>query len=363
MNIDEQAKQMASALKAELGLDELTKSFKDEIDGLRAELATKSQDAVLKVFVAQDTQKAVSELTAVEKVKAFSHAIIARDEVAMKALSEGVNADGGFTVPQEFYNVLLEEIMEQNVMRSIVKVVPMSTNVLTLSMIDHGPDVYWTAEGATKTTTTADFTQPTITAYKLAAIIYMTDELMDDSAFDLTSVLVRRFGQKLAEAEEKAILIGTGTSQPTGLFVASTVSTRTCSGNLSFDNIINLKYDLPVKFRRGASFIVNPNNVRELRLIKDSQGRYLWQDPVAASQPATIQGHPVIENYWAPESQIAFGDFNEAYWLGDRQRMTVKITNDTETTFTQDKTAIRVVQRIGGTVVFPNAMRKLITIP
>jgi len=43
--------------------------------------------------------------------------------------------------------------------------------------------------------------------------------------------------------------------------------------------------------------------------------------------------------------------------------MTVKITNDTETTFTQDKTAIRVVERIGGDVIIPNAIRCLITIP
>jgi HK97 family phage major capsid protein len=363
MNLDEHAKKIAETLKAELGLDELKKEFASQLESLKADMATKSQDAVLKVFVAQDTQKAVNELTKEEKVKAYAHALFTSNEVALKALSEGENADGGYTVPQDFYQTLLAEIMEQNVMRSLVTVVPMKTNVLTLTMIDHGPEVYWTAEGATKTTTTADFSQPTITAYKLAAIIYLTDELIDDSAFDLTTVLVRRFAEKLAEAEEKAIIAGTGTSQPTGIFVASTVSTLTCSGNLSFDNIINLIYDLPVKFRRNARFIVHPNNVRELRLLKDSQGRYLWADPVSAGQPATIHGYPVIESYWAPENEIAFGDYKEAYWLGDRQRMTVKITNDTETTFTQDKTAIRVVERIGGTVVFPNAIRVLTSIP
>lgn len=359
MNIDEKAKEFADSVKASLGFDELV----NEVKALKDQLATKSSDAVLKVLVAEDTRKAVNELTADEKVKAFAHAIFHRDEVALKALSEGVPADGGYTVPQDFYNRLLEEIMEQNVMRPLVTVVPMKTNVLTLTMIDHGPEVYWTSEGATKTTTTADFTQPTITAYKLAAIIYLTDELIDDSAFDLTQVLVRRFALKMAEAEERAIVAGTGVGQPTGIFVAATVTTRACAGNLSFQNIINLIYDLPIKFRNNARFLVHPNNVRELRLLTDTTGRYMWQEPVSAGQPATIHGYPVIETYWAPESQIAFGDYREAYWLGDRQNMTVKITNDTETTFTQDKTAIRVVERIGGTVVFPNAVRKLITIP
>jgi HK97 family phage major capsid protein len=356
MNIDEMAKKMADAIKAELGIEEQLKSLKEEIE--------KSQrKSVMKVFVSQDVEKEISELTKEEKLAAYSHALFSADKVSLKALSEGVDADGGYTVPQDFYGVLLAEIMEQAVMRPMVTVVPMKGNVLTLNMIDHGPEVYWTSEGATKTTTTADFSRPTITAYKLASIIYLTDELIDDSAFGLTNVLVQRFAQKMAEAEDKAIVAGTGTGQPTGIFTAGTVATRTCSGNLSFDNIINLIYDLPVKFRKNAKFLVHPNNVRELRLLKDNDGRYLWQEPVAAGQPATIHGYPVIENYWCPEAQIAFGDYKEAYWLGDRQKMTVKISNDTETTFTQDKTAIRVVERIGGTVVFPNALRKLVSIP
>jgi HK97 family phage major capsid protein len=363
MNIDEKAKEFADSVKASLNLDELLGDLRSEVKGLKDQLAEKASDAVLKVFVAEDTKKAINELTAEEKTKAFAHALFHRDHAVLKALSEGTPADGGYTVPQDFYRTLLEEMMEQNVMRPLITVVPMKTNVLTLTMIDHGPEVYWTSEGATKTTTTADFSQPTITAYKMAAIIYLTDELIDDSAFDLTQVLVKRFALKLAEAEERAVIAGTGTGQPTGIFVAGTVATRACAGNLSFTNIINLIYDLPVKFRRNARFLVHPNNVRELRLITDTTGRYMWQEPVSAGQPATIHGYPVVETYWAPESQIAFGDYREAYWLGDRQNVTVKITNDTETTFTQDKTGIRVVQRIGGTVVFPNAVRKLITIP
>lgn len=358
--IADHAKKMAEAIKSELGLDSFREDIRKEFSDV---LAKKETESVLKVFVAEDTKKAVDELTSEEKVKAYSRAIFSADMVALKALSEGTNADGGFTVPQDFYQTLLQEIQEVTMMRNLVTVVPMKTNVLTLSMIDHGPDVYWTSEGATKTTTTADFSQPTITAYKMAAIIYLTDELMDDSAFDLSQVLINRFAQAIAREEDKVIIAGSGTGQPTGITVAGTVATRTCAGNLSFDNIIDLIYDLPVKFRQNAKFLIHPNNVRELRKINDNNGRPIWQDAVAPGQPSTIYGYPVIENYWMPESQIAFGDYKQGYWLGDRQRMTVKISNDTETTFTQDKTAIRIVERIGGTVVFPNAIRKLITIP
>ena len=43
-------------------------------------------------------------------------------------------------------------------------------------------------------------------------------------------------------------------------------------------------------------------------------------------------------------------------------KMTVKISNDTETAFTHDQTAIRVVARIAGNVVLGSAVKALISI-
>ena len=100
-----------------------------------------------------------------------------------------------------------------------------------------------------------------------------------------------------------------------------------------------------------------------MRKIKDTTGRYLWQDPVAPGQPATFHGFPVIEDNNLPESKIFFGDLKQAYWLGDRKQMSVKISSDTETAFTKDQTAIRVVQRIAGQLVLPQALKELNTIP
>jgi len=191
----------------------------------------------------------------------------------------------------------------------------------------------------------------------------MTDELMEDAAFSLTDLIVNRFAVKMSEFEEYHIMQGSGTAQPTGIFTAGTIGTVTCTGNLDFDDIINLIYALPEKFRNNARFIIHNNNVKELRKLKDNDGRYIWSEPVAAGQPATIHGYPVYLTYDCGEDEIAFGDWKECYWLGERHGMRVKITNDTETTFTKDMTAIRVVKRWGGDVIQPNAARILNTIP
>jgi len=360
-------KKMAKVVKDELGIEEMTLGLKEltEKVGEMAETQKKTMsDSIQKVFVGQDVEKDVAQLTKKEKNKAFAYALITADETALKALSEGTPADGGFTVPQDFYNQLIKEIADKSIMRPEVTVVPMKNQTLTMSMVARDSiDVYWTSEGETKTTTSLQFSQPTITAYKLAAIIYLTDELIDDSAFDLTSVIIGLFADRLAEYEDRAIINGSGVGQPTGLFVAGTIATRACVGNLGFDEIINLEFDLPTKYYQNAKFLVNKQNVKEMRLLKDNDGRYMWQDPVSAGQPFIFHGYPVIMHSWVPEDQILFGDIKQTYYLGERQRMTVKVTNDTETTFTQDKTAVRVVRRFGGTVIVPNASRILNTIP
>lgn len=351
--LEEQTAKTAENLLKTLGLD----SILARLDAVEES----KKSAVLKVFVGKDLEKEVSELSADEKVKAFSNALHNGNEVAIKALSEGVDADGGYLVPDVWYGQLLEQMNSIAKFRDLVTVLPMTRKSLNLNGIVNGPDVFWTAEGARKTTTTAEFTEKVLVAHKLAAIIYMTDELMEDSSFDLSQILIARFAKKMAEAEDKAIVNGTGTLQPEGLFVASGVGARALTGgtNLDFDDIIDLIYDLPEEYRANGRLVVNGVNVKELRKLKDGNGRYLWQDAIAPGQPATISGYPVVETPWAPESQILFGDIKEAYFFGDRKRMTVKITQDETTAFFEDKTAIRVVERVGGLVAQPYAVKKI----
>lgn len=182
----------------------------------------------------------------------------------------------------------------------------------------------------------------------------------------MVDLIVTLFSEALQREEDRVITVGNGTTQPTGLttaVTATTIQSITCSGNLSFDNIINLEYALPMKYHPNAVFLVHRNNIREMRKLKDSNNRYYWSEPVAAGQPATFHGYPVIENNNLPESTILFGDFKMGYWLGDRKSMSVKITQDTETAFTKDQTAIRVVQRIAGNVVLGDAIKALTSIP
>ena len=192
--------------------------------------------------------------------------------------------------------------------------------------------------------------------------MYSSDELIEDSTeFDIVKLVISLFAEAIAQEEELAFTLGNGTTQPTGINTARTAGTITTIAAVGqdFDDIINLEYALPAKYSAGAVFMGNRKSMRELRKLKDTNGRYLWQEPVAVGQPATLHGYSYYQNQQLPDGHIYFGDFKRAYWIGDRGEMAVKVTQDSETAFTKDQTAIRVVERIAGAVIQGAALKVL----
>jgi HK97 family phage major capsid protein len=362
-DLQKEAEEAAKAIKKELGLDEL----KDVFQKASKVLEQPENSKLKEILHGKDLISQKDQLTKEEKIVGFFHGLVSKNDAVVKALSEGTAADGGYLFPDEFMAELIKALTEPPHARALVRVVTMRRDIMKIPTLLNRPKVYWTAENASKTTTTAAFGEATLTARKAAAILYASDELIEDSTeIDVVRLIIDLFAEAIGIEEDRVILRGNGTTEPTGIVTAraaGTIASVSCSGNLSFDNIINLIYALKPQYRAGASFLVHPTNVKELRLLKDSQNRYIWQDAVAPGQPATIYGYPVHEFYDMPESEIEFGNWKLCYWLGDRKRMAVKVSNDTETAFTKDQTAIRVVMRLAGNVVLGDAAKGLISIP
>ena len=218
------------------------------------------------------------------------------------------SADGGYLFPDEFRGEIIRDISEGNYMRKEVRVVPMKRDVMKVPTLASKPLVTWTEENATKSTTTAHFGEQTLTVKKMAAVLYASDELIEDSTeVDVVKLIIGLFSEAIGEEEDRVICQGNGTTQPTGLTTArgaGTIDSIACSGNLDFDDILNLQYLLPNKYHKNAKFYVNRTNIKELRKLKDGDNRYLWAEPVSAGIPPTIFGYSVIEANDLPESEI-----------------------------------------------------------
>lgn len=365
-DIDSETKAAAAAigsqLRKELGLDVISEQLKD----LTEKHIDQPENSKLKeILNGKDLVKDKASLTAEEKIIGFYHGLVTDDKEVLKALSEGVNADGGYLFPAEFSSELIKPLSEPTRMRSLVRVITMKRKTFTAPSLANRPKMYWTGENAAKTTTTANFGQVSLTARKAAAIIYSSDELLEDSdSIDIVRLIIDLFAESIGEAEDYVILRGDGTTQPRGIETARAagdIASVAFGGTTTFDKLKDLKYALKAKYRRGATWLIHPDKVADIDKLKDNDGRYIWQESVLPDKPNTLLGLPVSEQYDLPENTLFLGNWKLVYWLGDRKQMTVKVSNDTETAFTKDQTAIRVVIRLAGDVVLGEAAKATAT--
>lgn len=363
--ITDEAKSLAKDIigKITANLDQTTaiKELNEKVEKLLAN--NSSVDPKLKALL-NGKEINSDELTKEEKIMGFYYAAMTFNDHALKGLSEGADGAGGYLVPAEFRAEIIKELDDVAIVRQVARVVPMKRRTLEVPAVVSGVQAYWTEEGAVKSTTSAHFEKPTLTARKLAAILYATDELIEDSdSFDVVQLVISLFATRIAQLEDDAFAQGNGTTAPTGLSTAraaATIASLTVTGeNLSYDHIIDLEYTLGKQYRKNAVYLAHSHNVRDLRKLKDNNGAYLWQPAPAQGQPATLNGKPFYEFDSLPEKQIYFGDFKFGYWWGDRKRISVLLSQHTDEAFTKDRTAIRIVERVAGNVVWGNAIKCL----
>lgn len=135
-------------------------------------------------------------------------------------LSEGVQAGGGYLVPEEFERQIVTGLDEANVVRGLAKVITTSAERKIPVAATHST-AQWTAENGAYTESGPTFDQKTIDAFKLTDLVKVSIELLQDSMFDLESYIAGEFARAFGIAEEEAFCVGTGIGQPTGIFTAN----------------------------------------------------------------------------------------------------------------------------------------------
>ena len=242
-------------------------------------------------------------------------------------LQEGVDADGGYLVPEEYDSRLIQTLEEENIMRKL------ATRITTsgehkINIAATKPAAAWIEEGAALTFGDATFSQILLDAHKLHVAIKVTEELLYDNAFSLENYIIDQFGKALANAEEDAFLNGTGVGQPLGLFAATGGGTveKTATA-LTTDEVIGLVYALKRPYRKNASFIMNDQLIAQIRTLKDNNGAYMWQPTLTAGEPDKLLGYDVYTSQYAPTDAIAFGDY-KYYNIGDRCTRSFKQLNE-----------------------------------
>ena len=272
-------------------------------------------------------------------------------------LQEGVDADGGYLVPEEYDRRLIQTLSEENIMRRLGNVITTSGEH-KINIAATKPAAAWIEEGGALQFSDATFAQILLDAHKLHVAIKVTEELLYDSAFNLESYIIEQFGKALANAEEDAFLNGTGVGQPLGLFAETGGGhvAGTLSAALKADDVLGLIYELKRPYRKNASFIMNDKTVAQIRKFKDNNGAYLWQPSYQAGEPDRILGYSVHTSEYVPENAIAFGDYSY-YNIGDRGTRSFKQL--TELFAGNGMIGYVAKERVDGKLILPEAVQIL----
>jgi len=297
--------------------------------------------------------------------RAFWNAMRGKIDVEVKnALSVGTDSEGGFLVPTEYERQLITGLETENVLRQYATVIQTSGD-RKIPVIAAKGTATWLDEGAAITESDSSFSQITIGAWKLGTAIKVSNELINDSAFDIEQYIVNEFARRVGSKEEEAFFVGDGSNCPTGLLADTTGAevgvTTSNATSLNFDEIFDLFYSLKSSYRDKAVFIVHDTTAKALRKLKDASGQYLWEKAVSADAPETLCGRPVLTSAFMPQigagnKSVLFGDLSY-YWIADRQGRVFQRLN--ELYAPNGQVGFLATQRVDAKLILPEAVKVL----
>ncbi|WP_411975282.1 phage major capsid protein [Sulfitobacter faviae] len=257
-------------------------------------------------------------------------------ELDGKSMSTAVNSDGGYLVDPQTADRVQSVLNAGASIRAIASVVQVEATSYDV-LVDHADvGAGWATEsGAQAETDTPQIDRITVPLHELSALPKASQRLLDDSAFDIEGWLAGRIADKFARAEAAAFVSGDGIDKPTGFLSHPAVDNDVWTwGNLGYvpsgtnanpeaDAIIELVYALGAAYRKNAVFVMNSKTTAKVRKLKDTDGRFLWSDGLAAGEPARLMGYPVLVAEDMPDPAtdamaIAFGDFSAGYTVAER---------------------------------------------
>jgi len=261
-----------------------------------------------------------------------------------KILNEGVDSAGGFLVPEEFQITLIKKIATLTTIRANARVVTTSRDVSQWPAIKYEADdrytsgvrMTWTGElpatAEAHRVTNPVFGLHTVSAHTAMASLPISNDMLEDSAFDVVGIASDLLAEAFALGENEAFITGNGSGRPLGILsaigtdVGSQIIPSGHASTLTADGLIDLVYSLPAQYETNAKIFMNKSTERAIRKLKTSTNEYIY--PITSqvgnlgAVPRELLGFPVVREEFLPDVAansfpIVFGDMR-GYLIMDR---------------------------------------------
>lgn len=245
-----------------------------------------------------------------------------------RALEVGTDSEGGYTVDDTLSANLIAIRDEMNVMRGVATVLQSGQDLKIPTEASLGTAA-WTAEEAATTESDDAFGQVSFSSYKIDRIVKVTEELLQDSVFNIGGYVTSQIGRSVGIGEEAAFVNGDGSGKPTGVVGGSALGVSAAgAAAITADEVIDLYHSVARPYRMQGTFLAADATVKLLRKLKDGDNQYLWQPGLQAGQPDSILGRPLATSDNVPAAttgnkSLLFGDMSY-YYIVDRSPIAIQ---------------------------------------
>lgn len=296
-------------------------------------------------------------------------------ELEGKTMSTESDEDGGYAVPELLDRNIIKLLNDDVVMRQVSTVIQVGSPAYKKLVDVGGIGSGWVGETDPRPATTTPKLEPVTPFWgELYGNPQATQTMLDDAFFNVEAFLQNDLSEEFAEKEEAAFTLGDGDKKPKG-YLAYGMDTKkdkdrtfgtlqkllTASASaITSDELITLLYSLRKKYRKGANWMMNNNSVAYVRMLKNSEGDYLWRPGIELDQPSSLLGYAIAENeqmadIGGGENPISFGNFKRGYYILDR--MGTRVLRDPYTN--KPFVGFYTTRRVGGMLVDSNAIKVL----
>ncbi|MBM3633398.1 MAG: phage major capsid protein [Alphaproteobacteria bacterium] len=281
----------------------------------------------------------VSELESADKNAFFSYVRKGMEGIEQKSLTSLNDASGGYLIPHNMLDKIHSTIVINSPMRSLSKVMSISTDGLEFLQEKGFADVGWVAETADRPETgTPELKKIRIPVHQIYAKPRASQKLLDDSSVDIESWLAEKIAEKMTLMENSAFVTGDGVGKPKGFLTYDLVEigkgewgkfeaviSKAGDALTDGDVLVDAFHALKAQYLPGATWLMSRSAMASIRKLKGENRQYLWQPSMIEGTPATLLGFPVLIADDMPgldakksTTAIAFGNFREAYQIVDR---------------------------------------------
>ncbi len=275
-------------------------------------------------------------------------------------LHTGSSPDGGYWILPEMARRILEIAQEYDPIRSLATIEVIGTSEIQFPVDDSEAEALWADETSNRPDTAGgEVGQQTIAVNELTSKPKVSKTLLEDGMWDVLGWVTRKAGNAFAKKEGNSFILGNGVKRPRGLLTYPAGTGRGkvaqfasgAAASITSDAIVKLPFQLKDPYSANSSWLMQRATVASVMLLKDNDGRYMWQPNIQIGQPATLAGYPVrtapsMPALEADSLSVAFGDIRAAYTIVDRLAMSMLVDPLTADPFVKYPTR----KRVGGDI-------------